>query len=536
MGRVYINQHPEDARLTLDDLRDMVGREGEFFTNRVMHFASSLRGTSQLWFKQRGRLISMVDKLGMPTVFFTHSAADGQWPELARLICPDNKDSSSIRSKAVADNPAIADWFFYHRISKFVDTFYTDVMGAVDYWYRFEWQHRGSPHVHGIAWFADAPDVQQLLAAEDYADLLTGVEDIVSYADSIVSTINPAISIDGSNAENAPRAQTKPHVCNKLYANVKDINMDLVEMIATCQRHTRCSPAYCLKKKKKGVQECRFGYPKPLQPITTINMEGSTPTLLTQRNDCLLNSYNPVQLSAWRANVDMQYIMSRNRVLNYIAKYAAKSEPRSKGLKAVYGNILKTMKDNGSSKLMISSVGERDYSAQETCHLLLGLPMYRASRDFVYLTLDGSRQVDSNQEEGTAIVTMASQLDHYINRITGTEMEELSLLEFVQKFRMPKCIGVAPIQRKKEIVVIVIPYCSPDPQGPKYEQYCRQKLMLHQPFRHLNELLGDSETHSESYTAFLQSSTVPPSLADDIRRLEAEERENRDVENVEEVR
>ena len=172
MGRVYINQHPEDACLTLDDLRDMVGREGEFFTNRVMHFASSLRGTSQFWFKQRGRLISMVDKLGMPTVFFTHSAADGQWPEVAHLICPDNKDSSSIRSKAVADNPAIANWFFYHRISKFVDTFYTDVLGAVDYWYGFEWQHRGSPHVHGIAWFADAPDVQQLLAAEDYADLL----------------------------------------------------------------------------------------------------------------------------------------------------------------------------------------------------------------------------------------------------------------------------------------------------------------------------------------------------------------------------
>ena len=133
---------------------------------------------------------------------------------------------------------------------------------------------------------------------------------IVSYADSIVSTINPAISIDGSNAENAPRAQTKPHVCNKPYANVKDINMDLVEMIATCQRHTRCSPAYCLKK-KKGVQECRFGYPKPLQPITTINMEGSTPMLMTQRNDCLINSYNPVQLSAWRANRDRRHAVHR---------------------------------------------------------------------------------------------------------------------------------------------------------------------------------------------------------------------------------
>ena len=232
-GRVYINQHPDDARLTLDNLRDMVGHEGEFFTHRVMHFASSLRGTSQFWFKQRSRLISMVDTLGMPTVFFTHSAADGQWPELARLICPDKKDSSTSRSKAVSDNPAIADWFFYHRISKFVDTFYTDVMGAVDFWYRFEWQHRGSPHVHGIAWFADAPDVQHLLAAEDYSDLIGGVENVTSYADSIVSTINPAISMDGSNTENAPLPQTKPHVCNKPYSEVEDIKMDLIELIAT---------------------------------------------------------------------------------------------------------------------------------------------------------------------------------------------------------------------------------------------------------------------------------------------------------------
>jgi hypothetical protein len=69
-GRIYINQHPKDARLTLDELQDMVGSEGEWFANRVLHFASSLRGTSQYWFKQRSRLMSMVDSLGLPTVFF----------------------------------------------------------------------------------------------------------------------------------------------------------------------------------------------------------------------------------------------------------------------------------------------------------------------------------------------------------------------------------------------------------------------------------------------------------------------------------
>ena len=185
----------------------------------------------------------MVDTLGMPTVFFTHSAADGQWAELARLICPDKKDSSSSCSKAVSDNPAIADWFFYNRISKFVDTFYTDVMKAVDFWCKFEWQHRGSPHVHGIAWFADAPDVQHLLAAEDYSDLIRGVENVPAMRQHCQHH-QPC---HGSNTENAPLPQTKPHVCNKPYSEVEDIKMDLIELIATGQCHTRCSPAYCLK-------------------------------------------------------------------------------------------------------------------------------------------------------------------------------------------------------------------------------------------------------------------------------------------------
>ena len=85
-GRIFINQHQKDAHLTLE-LKDMVGREGEeFFSNRVLHYAGSLHGTGQYWFKQRSRLISMVDALGLPTVFITHSAADTQWPELAKLI------------------------------------------------------------------------------------------------------------------------------------------------------------------------------------------------------------------------------------------------------------------------------------------------------------------------------------------------------------------------------------------------------------------------------------------------------------------
>ena len=326
-GRIYVRKRPQDARPSVEELCDMVGREGEAFSNRVLHYAGSLRGTRQYWFKQQSRLIAMVDTLGLPTIFFTHSAADLQWPELVRLICPDDPDSSTSCSRAVIENPAIADWFFHHRIQKFIDAFYVGVLGATDYWMRFEWQHRGSPHVHGLAWLPDTPDVEKILASSDDGDD-TAKEQLIHHVDSIVTTLNPAILPDGSNADDAPPPKTNPHICNQPYSEIEDFSQDLIDLIATCQRHTRCSAAYCLHT-QNGQQKCRFGYPKQLQPETTIVTADTEPELLTARNDGLINSFNPVQLSAWRANVDMQYCLSRHRVVEYCAKYATKCEPRS---------------------------------------------------------------------------------------------------------------------------------------------------------------------------------------------------------------
>ena len=83
---------------------------------------------------------------------------------------------------------------------------------------------------------------------------------------------------------------------------------------------------------------------------------------------------------------------------------------------------------------------------------------------------------------------------------------------------MPKEVGTTPKPHKMKIVG-VRPYCSPDPDGPSYEQYCQQKLMLHLPFRRVDQLKGSFTTFTEAYANFLQSSNVPSSLEDDIRRL-----------------
>ena len=204
----------------------MVSNGGEAFSNRVLHFATSLRGTRPYWFKQRSRLIAMVNSLGLPTVFFTHSAADSQWPELANVICKDDPQNKSKRTEAVITNPAIANWFFFQRIKLFISHFYKDILHAKDYWLRFEYQHRGSPHVHGLAWLTGSPDIEKLTLDTSNHE---NKQQLAQYIDSIVTTINPAVSPDGSNISEAPYAQTDPHICNKLYKDVTDFDADLTQ-------------------------------------------------------------------------------------------------------------------------------------------------------------------------------------------------------------------------------------------------------------------------------------------------------------------
>lgn len=90
------------------------------------------------------------------------------------------------------------------------------------------------------------------------------------------------------------------------------------------------------------------------------------------------NRHNRKVLQIWRAYIDISPIVDLHAVSNYVAKYASKCEPRS----ATYADILHQIIGNSSAttdfatkaiqKLSMKSVSERDVSAQECCHLLMG--------------------------------------------------------------------------------------------------------------------------------------------------------------------
>jgi len=88
--------------------------------------------------------------------------------------------------------------------------------------------------------------------------------------------------------------------------------------------------------------------------------------------------------------------------------------------------------------------------------------MFKTSRDFIILSLDGSRAVEDHLEEGQR-ATALSIVDHYMGRPDSPLFNSMTLLEFAHQYSMPKTLGAEPAARSRRIVVIPRPYISPDP-------------------------------------------------------------------------
>ena len=104
-----------------------------------------------------------------------------------------------------------------------------------------------------------------------------------------------------------------------------------------------------------------------------------------------------------------------------------------------------------------------------------------------------------------------------MKRPSSAPFDEMTLLQFARQYSMPRTPGSVPSLRNKHVIIIPRPYCSPDPAGPNYEQYCRHSLMQYKNFRVVN---SGYATFADAYVAYLESGNIPNSLQDDIHRLQ----------------
>ena len=124
-------------------------------------------------------------------------------------------------------------------------------------------------------------------------------------------------------------------------------------------------------------------------------------------------------------------------VLN-ISKYAAKGEPRSPMLTKAFNSIVQNVYSNSDPptaiiKVVMKSLGERDYAAQETMHHSLSLKLHSSSFKVMPVSLNGSHRVrDTASIDKGESCTDYSLLDVYANREQYESSENIISMNFVQ--------------------------------------------------------------------------------------------------------
>ena len=372
-------------------------------------FYKNLRNSPQFLHQKKRELFATIRQLGIPTFFVSLSAADTRWKELLQCLgkIVDKKTYTleeienmtfDHKTRLINSDPVTCARFFDRRFQFFLFHIlykHPYPLGRIsNHFYRIEFQHRGSPHVHMILFCSDAP---KYIKDGDQSSL-------TEYIDRFIScSLNP-------------EEKSKPFVKYQLHKHSK-----------TCRKY--------------GAPICRFHYPLPPFEQTIIlepnkdhidsqkakyieiqhfldseeNTEQTTLSdLLARFNltfedyvlivrsaltrtkvfikrkpiECRVNMYMKNLLYVWQANMDCQFCLDPYSVVAYIVNYINKEnrglslnlQQMTKQCEKQKCNIRDTVKKLGNVFANSSEV-----CVQECIYILLGLPLAHQSTDVYFI-------------------------------------------------------------------------------------------------------------------------------------------------------
>jgi hypothetical protein len=210
--------------------------------------------------------------------------------------------------------------------------------------------------------------------------------------------------------------------------------------------------------------------------------------IATRRNDSRVNNHQQVQLQGWRANCDIQVVIDHYACVEYITKYAAKGEPRSSVLKDAFNTIMQKVGNNSDphraiKKVVMKTMGERDYAAQETMHHLLSLKLHSSLFEVIPVSPNGSRRVrDSSAIEDGDSCTNDSLLDFYANREQLDNSRHIMNMNFVEFATSFKVANNKLTELPEHVIPRFFPTYSPNPRGSNFALYCKYQLLRYKPW------------------------------------------------------
>lgn len=126
-----------------------------------------LIGTPAYWEKTTRDIFALIRQRGTATFFCTFSAAEMRWPEVIEAIKTQQREEVnfeeldwSTKCDILRSNLVTTMCMFNKHVEAFRDLILCPAppLGKViDYFYRVEFQHRGSPQIHCLLWVEGAP-------------------------------------------------------------------------------------------------------------------------------------------------------------------------------------------------------------------------------------------------------------------------------------------------------------------------------------------------------------------------------------------
>ena len=557
-------RHFQGQKITAGDLKNPEKLNQLVQKDYAYRILKDVRGTPAYWQKVHYEVLAMIRQLGIPTWFLTLSAADMKWPEVIQIIArqygtiltDEQVSNLSWEEKCswLRRNPVTAARHFQYRLDLFWNDFLKSkampIGEVVDFMIRIEFQARGSPHAHTIVWIKDAPkfgtnrvedvvefiDKYQTCAIPDNDPELHDLVQLQSHVHSsscmrkgscrfhIPKLPSPETLISTEPQDEQDKA-VKVKRANDIFKQINDKIMEIHSFENVTLQQLLQFSNVSLKDYMEALHTSK---------------RGNTVVLKRQPTEMNINNYNPAILKAWKANMDIQYILDAYACVMYVTSYMMKSE-------RAMGELLRHVSKECSGedirtqlrKLGTTFLNHREVSAQEASFRILSMPMKKLSRKCVFINTSpqnervtmtkplASIQELENDEEDVYLINL---IDRYAAR--PDQLENMCLAEFAANYDVkysktseeendhtPKPQqqekaqqgitinlkdGLGKMQKRSREAIIRFPKHNIEKDS---EKYYRAKLMLYYPWRQENNIMGESASYFDQYRNCLEDIT-----------------------------
>ena len=371
-------------------------------------FLRAFRGSPPYFERAKKDIFAMIRQLGPATLFCSFSSAETKWIHLLRILgkLVDDKEYSDSelenlnweeKSRLIQSDPVTCARHFDYQFNQFLRHFLMSnaaPLGKIaDWFYQVEYQQRGSPHIHMLIGIEDAP----VYGCDGDDEVTSCIDEIITCKmpnndPELGRLVNRQIHRHSQTCRKKSKAECRLNFPQPPMESTNILYPLENDMSETKIRNHKDN----WKNISKHLNDMKEGEDISLDQLLTnlsimeqnyyLAMQSSlhSPSIFLKRNpnELRVNNYNSACLSAWRANMDIQFVLDVYACAMYIVSYISKAQKGMSQLlqracdEAREGNssIKQQVRDNGYK--FLNSV---EINAQEAVYIVLQLPMRKSS-------------------------------------------------------------------------------------------------------------------------------------------------------------